>query len=124
MTRGEQRMVLVDPLRLEDDVLLALFRDISSPRQFVNAEIYPIFLVSEDMRYVFMLILEPEEKLEKGFITRIGKHYYAFIETPEDSNEYTGYLKTDMKPLTKIRVYYADDKETLHEMLRGEGIEK
>ncbi|MCI4409397.1 MAG: hypothetical protein JHC26_09910 [Thermofilum sp.] len=124
MTREEQRMVLIDPLRLEDDVLLALFRDISSPNQFMHTEIYPIFLVGEDMRYVFMLIVEPEEKLERGFIIRIGKHYYAFVETPEDSNEYTGYLKTDVKPLSKIRVYYADDKETLHEMLRDEGIEK
>jgi len=117
-------MVLVDPLRLEDDVLLALFRDISLPHQIVNAEIYPIFLVGEDMRYVFMLVVEPEEKLERGIITRIGKHYYAFVEIPEDSNEYTGYLKTDVKPFSKIRVYYADDKDTLHEMLRDEGIEK
>ena len=124
MTREELRIVLVDPQRLEDDVLLALFRDISLSQQFTHVEIYPVFLVGEGMRYAFMLILEPEEKLQKGFITRIGKHYYAFIELPKDSDVHVGYLKTDLKPLSKVKVYYADDKETLHEMLRDEGIEK
>jgi hypothetical protein len=87
-------------------------------------EIYPIFLVGEGMRYAFMLILEPEEKLQKGFITRIGKHHYAFIELPRDGKEHVGYVKTGAKTISKVKVYYADDKETLHEMLRDEGIEK
>ena len=124
MTREELRIVLIDPLRLEDDVLLALFRDISLPNQFMHAEIYPLLLVGKDMRYAFMFILEPEEKLERGFIARIGKHYYAFIENLEDSDEYMGYVKTGAKYTSRVKVYYADDKETLYEMLRGEGIEK
>jgi hypothetical protein len=135
MTHEELRIVLIDPLRLEDDVLLALFRDISLPNQFMHVEIYPLLLVGKDMRYGFMLILEPEEKLERGFIVRIGKHYYAFIENPVVGDEYVGYVKTvakdyvgyvktDAKCNSRVKVYYADDKDTLYEMLRGEGIEK
>jgi hypothetical protein len=124
MTREEYRMVLVDPMMLEDDVLLALLRDIYSHQQFTRVEIYVVFLVGSGNRYAFMLILEPEEKLERGFITRIGKHYYAFVEPLENSDEYFGFFGEDVKPKKRVKVYYADDKETLHEMLRDEGIEK
>jgi hypothetical protein len=122
MTGKGIRIVLVDPTRLDDDVLLALFRDVSSPDQLGRVEVYPVLLVGNGMRYAFMLIVAPEEELERGFITRIGRHHYAFVEAGK--GRHMAYMKHEAKAFSAINVYYADDKETLREILRSEGVEK